>query len=180
MASPSADLYFGYDIGGPEDDDPTPMPEWMDDGDDWEDVLATRLGWTEAPFPDDYPQGRSHVYRRGTATYRAAFDEDQQQVTEYKATSPKYLAYAANGDAKNNLLSTVPVELDSYGYLEGDSSHTIRVKASVQSVNDYGSTALKPLVEAPEWRTQLDEFVRLLGFDLGNKQPGWHLNCSYG
>ncbi|MFD3426083.1 hypothetical protein [Nocardia fluminea] len=178
--SPSADLYFGYDLGGPEDDDPTAMPEWMDNGDDWEDVLARRLGWVEAPFPDDYPQGRSHVYRFGTDEYKAAREADDKRVTEYKATSPKYLAYEASRAEKDRLLATVPVELDTYGYLDGDSPYAMRVVTSVQRAYDYGSIRLNPLVEAEEWRDHLARFIELLGFDLGDKQPGWHLNCSYG
>lgn len=173
--SPSADLYFGHDLGDELGD-----LEWMDAGEDWEDELARRLGWNKVDWPTDRPQRlpRNHRLTREELDIEEA--EYRARVAEYERASPTWLAYAASRDEKKALLDTVPVELDWYGYLSGDSAYAIRVRASVQRAADWGSIPLKPMVEAPEWRTQLDEFVRLLGFDLGDKQPGWHLNCSYG
>lgn len=181
--SPSADLYFGYDLGVSEFDYDTGTssePEWMQEGADWEDELARRLGWVEVPDPSDGPRLQRLHWSAPDEERRAALDAYQRARDEYAATSLAYRAHLENEVERTNVLAAVPVELSTYGSSEGETQYAIRVKASVQRVNDYGSTPLNPLVEGEEWRDQLARFVELLGFDLGDKQPGWHLNCSYG
>lgn len=174
--SPSADLYWGFDLGdlcdpGTYD---SLKPAWMepeddDEGAEWDEELARRLGWTEAPFPprapsDDWrlpPEGRDRIRQ------------------EFRAT-PEYQAWSASRDELHNIIKQIGVELDTYGYHE-EPSYSVRVKASVQRVDDWGSVALEPLVVADGWRDQIMRFMELLELPVPEgKEPGWHMNCSYG
>ncbi|WP_157224922.1 hypothetical protein [Nocardia thailandica] len=182
-SSPSADVYFGYDLPEPEynyDTDTTNEPQWMQDDEDWEDELARRLGWIEVPFPADYPDGRQELWRLPREARELAEKTIRDRQQTFQETSPDYQAWSASRDRRRELLATVPVELDSYGCDGGDPQYAVRIKASVQHVYGWSSTRLNPLVEQPEWRGQLARFVELLGLDVGDAEPGWHLNCTYG
>lgn len=137
-SSPSADLYYGYDLGEMYDSDyESTAPQWWQDAEeDWDEVeaeMARRLG-----------------FEGGTWSERYAF------------------------------LKSYPVDLDTYGYSEGDQVWALRVKASVQTADDWGSIKLKPLVVAPEWDAQIARFIELLELNVPAGSPAWHLNCSYG
>lgn len=181
--SPSADVYFGYDLPEPEynyDDDTTNEPQWMQDDEDWEDELARRLGWTEVPFPADYPDEDRTIWQLPREARELAEKTIRDRQQKFRETSPEYQAWSANLDRKRELLSSIGVELDSFGYSGGDRQYAVRIKASVQHVYGWESRPLDPLIEQPEWRDQLARFVELLGLDVGDTEPGWHLNCSYG
>ncbi|MEV6219867.1 hypothetical protein [Nocardia sp. NPDC051833] len=178
--SPSADVYFGYDLG--EFDN---APDWVDEHGDWEHELALRLGWTPIPFPDDYPTrppAGPNTWNMPRAERDAANEEYLRRVDEYKRTSTAYEAYQANTAELERLRAEadVPVFLDRYGSLGGEPGWSVCVAASGQSAPAWGSKPLRPLVELPEWRGQLARFIELLGLDVGVAEPGWHLNCSYG
>ncbi|WP_280412583.1 hypothetical protein [Nocardia asiatica] len=170
-SSPSADVYYGYDLGDMTDHDTydSLAPSWWEDSGDWEDELARRLGWEKVSFPDDYPEWDSLTSR-----------EDRIRIMdEYKASSVAYQAYAASRDRKVELLASIPVEIRWYGYRE-ESCYAIRAKASVQRAFDWGSVPLKPLEVDPAWAGQIARFVELLELTVPEGGPAWHLNCSYG
>ncbi|MFI9507238.1 hypothetical protein [Nocardia sp. NPDC052566] len=78
---------------------------------------------------------------------------------------------------KAALLAAEQAEVASYGWNE-EPRWSIRIKASVQAVDDYGSIPLKPLLVAPEWDQQLTRLITLLEFRAPASQPGWHLACD--
>jgi hypothetical protein len=170
--SPSADLFWGYDLGGLTDRETydSLQPQWMEDDRDDDEVLAAALGWVEMPFPSgitEHPRGYDATYEE-----RREWDRQQRDTDEYRA-------WSANRDELRATIAQVPVELDRYGYGE-DPGYCVRVKASVQRADDYGSTAVKPLVVDPAWAEQLAEFMRLMQLPVPAVEPGWHMNCSYG
>jgi hypothetical protein len=59
-------------------------------------------------------------------------------------------------------------------------SYCARVKASVQSADDYGSIELAPLVVDEDWERSLREFIDLMELPASKDAPCWHLNCPYG
>ncbi|MFE7744398.1 hypothetical protein [Nocardia sp. NPDC057455] len=155
-------------------------PEWWDGDEKWEDVLAQRLGWEEVPLSDDYPRHCESIWMLDGAELRAALEARQKAIEDYESSSAAYQAYAASRDRKRELLAQIPVELDTYGWSEGDSVWALRVKPSVQHVDDWGSVPLKPLDVDPAWAGQIARFVELLELTVPEGGPGWHLNCSYG
>lgn len=165
--SPSADLYWGYDLGDLTDRETweSLRPDWMEDE---EETLARRLGWVEVPFPANIPE----------PDYSLSYEE-RKRVEEQQRDTPEYRAWSANRSEIYALVAPIPVELDRYGYLE-DPAYCVRVKASVQSADDWGSIAVKPLIVLPEWPDQLAEFMRLLDLPIPSAEAGWHMNCSYG
>ncbi|TDP29862.1 hypothetical protein [Nocardia ignorata] len=181
-SAPSADVYFGYDLPEYEydyDTDTTAEPQWMQDGEDWEDELARLLGWVEVPFPTDYPRDDDiAIWSLPREAREAVQATIRAREKAYEESSPEYQAYAASREQRAELLASIPVELDSQGY--DRDIHAVRIKASVQHVYGWSATRLNPLVEKPEWREQLTRFVEVLGLDVGDTEPGWHLNCSYG
>jgi hypothetical protein len=186
--SPSADVFFGYDLGDMEDHDTweSLKPAWWqeleenEEDADWEDELARRLGWVEAPFPDDFPKEDHSIWRLPSDQLQEALEVQQRAVDEYEKTSPAYQAYSENRAERRALLARIPVKLDNYGCDGGDAAWALQVKASVQSVSDWESTPLKPLDVDPEWVGQVARFVELLELKVPAGGPGWHLNCSYG
>ena len=158
--SPSADLFYGYDLkdlteSGSYDD---LRPAWMggvdDDGEERPEVdadehLASKLGWVNQPYPAN--GGSSNDWGNNRARM-------------------------------HELVADYPVELDYYGYLDGeDPGYCVRVKACVQSAGDWGSTEVAPLAVDPAWDDQLAEYMRLMELPVpSGKSPGWHMNCSYG
>ncbi len=186
-SSPSADLYYGYDLGEMYDSDyESTAPDWWqeaegnDEGFDWEDELARRLGWVEVPFPDDYPEEDRRIWRLHAAEHEAAVNAHREAMKEYERASDAYRQYRASRKKRADLLAEVPVKLDTYGYSEGDTVWALQLKASVQTADDWGSIKLKPVVAAPEWNDQLARFIELLEFNVPEGGPAWHLNCSYG
>ncbi|MFC4128979.1 hypothetical protein [Nocardia rhizosphaerae] len=181
-SSPSADVYFGYDLPEPEydyDTDTTNEPQWMQDNEDWEDELARRLGWTEVPFPEDYPDEDRGIWGLPREARELAEQTLRRRQQAFHET-PEYQAWSDSLDRKRELIASIGVELDSYDCDGGDEQYAVRIKASVQHAYGWSSTPLNPLVEQPEWRDQIAQFVELLGLDVGDAEPGWHLNCSYG
>ncbi|WP_280389846.1 hypothetical protein [Nocardia wallacei] len=187
MSSPSADLYYGYDLGEMYHSDyESTAPGWWqateeEGGEaDWEDELARRLGWVEEPFPDDYPREDPSIWRLNGGDLRAALDVQRQVQGEYERTSETYRLYSASRAQRAKLLASVPVELETYGYDEGDTVWALRHKESVQSVSDWGSIELKPLIVSPRWAEDIARFVELLELNVPDGPPAWHLNCSSG
>ncbi|MBF6358158.1 hypothetical protein IU449_27045 [Nocardia higoensis] len=184
----SADLFYGYDLRGMEDDEwESTAPQWWQDLEDagesveWEDEFARRLGWQEVPFPEDYPREDRAMWRLPTFEQRQAAQEAHRRaMDEYRATSPIYRAYAASMGEKDRLLSAIPVELATYGHCDGDTGWSIRVKASVQHVYGCDSIPVKSMTVQPEWRDQLQRFIDLLELHVPDGGPGWHLAVSWG
>lgn len=174
--SPSADLYWGFDLGDlcdPQTYDSL-KPAWMDPDDDgegfeWDEELARRLGWVEVPFPQGAPEDDWRLHR----------EERDRIRLEFRAT-PEYQAWSASRDAMRELVNQQGVELDTYSNHE-EPSYCVRIKASVQRADDWGSVALDPLVVADGWRDQIMRFMELLELPVpAGVEPGWHMNCSYG
>lgn len=60
-------------------------------------------------------------------------------------------------------------------------SYCVRVGVSVQYAWDWGSVEVSPLVVGQDWHEQIMRFMELLELPVPvGKEPGWHLNCSYG
>jgi hypothetical protein len=170
-SSPSASLYWGFDLGDMTDQNTwdSLKPAWMydeEEGDterDWKEELATRLGWKELPAPKGWPD------------YTASTEEK-----EAFHQSPVYLAWSANRSEMYALTERCFVELDSYGS-EDVPRYCVRVSPSVQEVDSWGSIKVQPLEVAPDWREKLTQFMKLLELPMPEgEEPGWHLNCSYG
>lgn len=185
---PSADLYYGYDLGEMVDDDwESTAPAWWQEAEenedeaDWEDELAKRLGWVYAPFPDDYPAEDRTLWRMPYGPERKQAEEAQRRVKdEYEKNSPAYQAWSKSLKEKQALLAEIPVELCTYGHCDGDTYWAVRVKASVQHVYGCDSSPVDSLEVDPGWVGQLARFVELLELNVPADGPGWHLNVSYG
>jgi hypothetical protein len=170
-SSPSADLYWGFDLGDMTDQKTwdSLKPAWMyneEEGDterDWKEELATRLGWEKVPAPEDWP-------------YYTASTEEKEAFWQ----SPAYLAWWANRSEMHRLAEGHLAEIDTYGYHD-EPRYCVRVSSSVQRVGDWGSIEVRPLEVDPDWREKLLQFMKLLELPVPEgEEPGWHLNCSYG
>lgn len=175
--SPSADLYWGFDLGDMTDPDTgdSIKPAWMGSEDDekdeteWREAYAMRLGWKPLPFPENYPE----------TDYREPYEQRRAKEEAFRQT-PEYLAYSTRQDEMRVLTKNLPVELVVYGY-DDEASYCVRVTTSVQWVSDWGSKELAPLVVGPEWHGHIMRFMEHLDLPVPDgKRPGWHLNCSYG
>jgi hypothetical protein len=185
-SSPSAELYWGYNLGEMVDADYEPIgPSWLvheedfnGDDRDWREELATRLGWEEVPFPEDICPVRS--------MYTSDPHRNQQLNQKYKEVeaafykTPEYLAYSASRDRMCDLVKDCPAELYIWSSSE-DPAYCVRILASVQRADDWGSTELKPLEVETDWYVQLHRFMQLLELPIPEgKEPGWHMCCAYG
>jgi hypothetical protein len=172
-SSPSADLYWGYDLGDLSDHDTFDdlRPQWMQDDRDEDEVLAAALGWVETPYPAgirEHPDGHRATYEQ-----RKAWNAQQRDTDEYRA-------WATNRGELRTTIADLPIELDRYGYME-EPAYCVRVKASVQRADDYGSTTIAPLIVDPVWAGQLASYMQLMQLPTPDgAEPGWHMNCSYG
>ncbi len=72
-----------------------------------------------------------------------------------------------------------PVELTTYGHVDGEPQWRVVVKASEMEAT-YECVRIGDLVASLDWRTQLDEFMRLMEIPDQPGQPGWFLTSSYG
>lgn len=104
--NPSADLFYGYDLVLDGEDFEDLRPQWWQDGEEWEEVLARKLGWVEVPYPDF-----------------SKVDWDDRHKT------PEYKAWSESRDALHALTRRIDVEIDSYGYME-EPTYALRVKDS--------------------------------------------------
>jgi hypothetical protein len=168
-SSPSADLYWGFDLGDMTDQKTwdSLQPAWMHDEEegerDWKEELATRLGWEKVPAPEGWPH------------YTASTEEK-----EAFRQSSAYLAWSANRNEMHRLAEGYLVEIDTYGYYD-EPRYCVRVSPSVQRVGDWGSIEVRPLEVGPDWREKLLQFMKVLELPVPEgEEPGWHLNCSYG
>lgn len=180
--SPSADLYWGYDLGDMTDRESwdSLKPSWMDDAEggedrDWEEELATRLGWAEAPFPDGAPD-HSRWYR--ALGYKEA-EQKIREAEEIFQNTPEYKAWSASLAEMRRLVENYPIELETYGYID-EPQYCVRIRSSVQRAYDWGSIELKPLYTRLEWHQQLMDFMALMKLPMPDSDPCWHMNCSYG
>lgn len=166
----SADVYWGFDLGSDDDydEDQAPQPQWMEDEEEWDDVLARKLGWNEIPYPSDSaPEGLDN--------YRLDYQERNRLHEQFRVT-PEYQAWSSSLDQKNSLVKSVGVEIDSYGYEYG--CRCVRVKASVQTC-DYGAKRLTDLAVNLEWVAQVARFCELLEIPIPADGPGWELSASW-
>lgn len=154
----SADVFWGFDLGSDDDydEDAAPQPQWREDDEEWEEVLARRLGWNEVPFPTD--------------STPAGYDN-------YRYATPEYQAWSASRVELRDLVKSIGVEIGSYGYEYG--AKAIRVKASVQNC-DYGAAPLNDLIVAAEWPEKITQFCELLEIPVPTEGPRWHLCASWG
>lgn len=161
--SPSAHVYYGFDLGDMTDQETgdSLKPAWMGDDKEWEEVLAEKFGWSAAPYPE-------HI---------------QNLPREQRHETPEYKAWSARRSLIYQQAKAYGVVLDTYGYFADydGMSHYVATTASVQSVGDYGSVELEPLVVVGDWDAKLIEFMKLMELPiLAGASPAWHLNCSYG
>lgn len=183
--SPSAELYWGYNLGEMVDEDWEPIgPSWLVheedfDGEDrdWREELATRLGWEETPYPEHLAPSQP--------TYTRNYAENKRLSTEYELArevfykTPEYSAYSENRNHMAALVGDCPAELNIWNS-SGDSAYCVRIVASVQCVDDWGSIELKPLEVDPTWHEKLLQFMALLELPVPeDKEPGWHMCCNY-
>lgn len=165
----SADVFYGFDLGHLDDIDEDEMPQWWQDDEEWEEVLARKLGWVEVPHSTGpEPEGLNN--------YRLPHEERDRLYAEYRAT-PEYRGWSANRDELRDLANSIGVEIDSYGYEYG--GKCVRIKASAQGC-DYGPQRLAPLEVDPSWGEQLARFCELLELPIPDDGPGWHLCASWG
>ena len=185
-SSPSAELYWGYNLGEMVDENWEPIgPSWLAheedfDGDDrdWREELATRLGWEEVPFPEDMCPSQPK-YTSDPRKNRQLGQEYEEKEKAFYLT-PEYLAYSASRDRMRELVKDCPVELHVWNSSE-DSEYCVRILASVQCADDWGSIELQPLEVDPAWHDQLLQFMTVLELPVPeDKQPGWHMCCAYG
>jgi hypothetical protein len=174
-SSPSADLFYGYDLGDMTDPETYDSlePTWMQEDLDWQKELALKFGWVDVPFPRH--SSAIDDYRISSEARKAAREELYQ--------TPEYQAWSKSRDELHEIVAGVGVGLDTYGYAEGgETSYFVKVIASAQRVDDYGSVEIKtPLEVQPDWDVQLARFMELLELPVPRgKKPAWHLNCSYG
>lgn len=149
-------------------------PGWMEpedggEGAAWEEELARRLGWVEIPFPENAPENDWPMP-----------DEERRRIREEFEATPEYQAWSTNRGELHEIVKQHGVAIDTYGS-PGYSMYCAQVKASIQWVYDWGSIELAPLVVDPVWPGLIARFVQLLELPTSSgKQPGWHMNCSYG
>lgn len=170
--SPSAYLFYGYDLKDWEDHENWERelkPDWLSE-DIFEDHVLNHV--LKIPRPD-YPE---LLDRRDDATREALRTEG----TEERAV---WLAWKEKLDARTAAFKALNVDIDTYGYLE-EPSYALRVLASVIGCDDYGSSSfdIASLVIQPEWNGQIEWMIKELDLQLppGCDAPGWHITCSYG
>jgi len=178
--SPSADLFWGYDLGDLTDQRTwdSLKPEWMDDDGDWEEIYAQRAaGWVEAPFPDHSSiPSRSELYRE--YGYQRAEDEIRK-AEDALCETPEYRAWSASRKRLREIIEQSGIQLDTYGYID-EPSYCVYVKDSHQRVDDYGCVNVSPLIVDPVWKKQLLDFMGLMELPVPQgEEPGWRLSCSY-
>jgi len=177
--SPSATIFYGYDLGTMEDEELEKWcgPSWWADdeggfnGDiDWEDVAAERLGWTEtAPHP---------LRPSALGDYTIPYAERQRLEDEYRK-SPEFLAWSADWRNRNDILRRSGVKLSSYGHENDTTCWTIEILASHFSVYGWTTEALESLSVDPAWPGLLERFMDLMELPVDGF-PGWHVTVSYG
>ncbi|WP_280465640.1 hypothetical protein [Nocardia brasiliensis] len=177
--SVSVDIFWGYDLGEMVDDDwESTAPQWWQDAEDsedgveWEEEYARRHGWVEEPFPADYPDT--------SAEWQLSYEERNRIQVEFEAGSVQYQAWSASRDRLRELVRQCPVELDTYGHVDGETGWVVRVKASVQP--HYGCTASLLALHDPDpaWAAEIAQFMTLLELPVPAGKPGWHIASSYG
>jgi len=180
--SPSADLFYGYDLGTMETGSPDwedLRPEWLRsededggeiDSEEADEHLARKLGWIEEPFPD-LPE----------IPYDLPYEE-KKRLRQEQWETPEWKAWSSNRDEKQRLNDSYGVTLDTYGYGEGETHWFVRIDASHQRAYDWGSTLIDPikLIAVDDWDQKLAAFMELMELPTLGKAPGWHMNCSYG
>lgn len=184
-SSPSAEIYWGYNLGEMVDEDYEPIgPSWLMheedfDGDDrdWREELATRLGWQEIPYPHeiepDRPRPTANPHKN-----KLVYQEYEDARKAFYA-NPEYQAYSANRDRMWEITKDYPAELCIWNSSE-DAQYCVRITASIQRADDWGSIELQPLEVDPSWHEKLMQFMILLELPRPeNKMPGWHMCCAY-
>jgi hypothetical protein len=158
------EVWWGYDLADMTDDgfDST-APAWLYDPDDgptdrdWEDELATRLGWTEVPFPDHLD-----------------FNWDTRSHEQH----PDYIAYKEARTERDRLVADMGVAMQTYGYSDGDTQWSVIIPSSRVSAT-YEAIRID-LTTADDWAERVARFAALLDLPAPTEPPGWHVSSSYG
>ena len=175
--SPSADVFWGYDIGkfeDPETYESTHPAWWWPDGEDgdpadWEEVYAERVaGWKPVPFPAS----------ASPSDYSLSREEREIRRIEWQKT-PEYKAWSENLGRKHEILGNCPVALEQTGY-EDEPMFCVRIKRSVQSVSDWEVVPFDPPVTQGEWFDQINVFMVIMEFQIPETPPRWYMSCNYG
>lgn len=180
-SAPSAALYWGYDLGDMTDPETWDdlKPSWLDNEEyrDWEEIYALAHGWESVPFPDGSPESRD-FYSHGWG-FKKADEEFRKAYKEFEKT-PGYRAWLKAFRAKTEIVKHSVAELATYGS-DAEYTYYVFIKESRQSVTDYGDIELEELVTSEDWEWQLKAFMLLLQLPIPkDKNPGWHMCCSYG
>ena len=180
--SADAAVSFGFNLGTLYDDETFEFtgPAWMvrsgytyaDEFDqaaysdlyppeDFDDVLATLLGWQAFVGPVDFQDKESAGYKAWDVSY---------------LEKRRLIADAGLAD----------IELERYGHFEDDERpYMVRVKSSAMRVDCLRSLVVDPAVMAqlvddhPEWIEALRKFAHLLELPVTG-DPAWVLTVSYG
>lgn len=174
-ASPSAFVFYGYDLGDWTDPDSYEAlyPEWVTEEVFLDHVADHVLDHPRPPFPAeiDWQQGRDEALR-------------QRLRTPGSPENAIWEEWRAKLAAREAAVKALNVEIANYAALyDGDPAYVLRVIASTTKCGDWGSTRIDPasLVKQPEWDDQLARMIDLLGLTLPRGcEPGWHIACAYG
>lgn len=181
--SASAEVFYGYDLGDMLDPDTFEnfRPGWWEiagDWTEWREVAATKLGWVEVPHP-----GYSAEFM---ARYGAEQDWNKKALLMAEFwDSPAMNAWKDSQVDVERILRDAglgDIELDHYGYLDGEPSFALKVVSSVTRAHDFGSAELPDWLGAEDdWRKQLERAADLLELTaVGDLEPAWILAVSYG
>ena len=178
-AAPSASVYWGFDLGMTDYETwDSLIPGWMDQDEerDWEEELATRLGWQEVPFPAGGPELSTYYRQFG---YDIGEREYKKAEAAFRDT-PEYEAWSASRSRMHSLVMGYPVALVTYSNGD-DPGYCVKIKASEQHPPDWGDIELKPLIVGDDWEAQIMDFMKLMELPIPKgEKPAWHVNCSYG
>lgn len=163
----SGEVFYGLDLGQLVDDRFEEIgPSWVHDGEtEWEEALAEARGIVRVDFPE-------HAWRADLGV-RGELDKEHHDV----------IAYREWRDQVREVKDSSPVELETYGHCEGETSWCVQVKASVVR-STYDAVPLK-LDVAPvtvvDWSAAVLGFCSELGLPVPEGiEPGWLLTSSYG
>ncbi len=157
--SADAEIAYGYLLGEFEDEDyNSTAPAWMETFDgDFEEAIATKLGWKKY--------------------------EGQVNFNEYSSES--YRAWDKNLDCKRQVIQGVGldiIEFKRYGHVEDDvNRYVLTVKPSQRRADMWDALVITPemLTVEPVWVEKLKLAANLLDLDVDG-EPSWLLTVDYG
>lgn len=154
----SGEVFYGINLGDDEtrtEEQDAALPQWWHDDEDWEEVLAQRLGWEDSvPYPDHNVPG-------------------YQETAEFEA-------WLAHRRVRTELIASQGVAIDLHGYEYQNRS--IRITQSVQSC-DYGASRLSRTLlntpQLPAWDRQIMEFCELMEIAVSPGDIDWYHCASW-